>query len=194
MHKEGNSLVESPIYGIIAEFSDPDKLIEAANISRESGYRNMDAYSPFPIHGLAEAIGFEDGRIPWFAFLGGLTGFCVGFMLLYYVNVVDYPWNVGGRPLLSWPQFIPIMFECVVLMTGLTVFISQWMLNGLPRPYHPVFECEAFRSASIDAFWVSVESDKLFLCIEATDRQFHIVETARFLASLGADDVSEVEE
>jgi hypothetical protein len=185
MHKEGSALVESPIYGLIAEFSDPDKLIEAANIARESGYQRMDAYSPFPIHGLAEAIGFEDGRIPWFAFFGGLTGVSVGFMLLYYVNVVDYPWNVGGRPLLSWPQFIPIMFECTVLFTGLTVFISQWLLNGLPRPYQSIFNARNFERAS---------QDKFFLCIEATDRQFDIVETARFLSDLGADDVSEVEE
>jgi hypothetical protein len=190
MHKEGNFLegvvlVDSPIYGLIAEFSDPDQLIEAANIAREAGYRNMDAYSPFPIHGLAEAIGFEDGRMPWFAFFGGMTGLAVGFMLLYYVNVIDYPLNVGGRPLLSWPQFIPIMFECTVLATGLTVFIAQWALNGLPRPYHSIFNARNFERAS---------QDKFFLCIEARDNQFDVIETARFLSGLGADHVSEVEQ
>ena len=185
MHKEGNVLVESSIYGIVAEFSDPDRLVEAANISRESGYRNMDAYSSFPIHGLAEALGFEDGRIPWLAFFRGLTGFAVGFLLLYYVNVIDYPLNVGGRPLLSWPQFIPIIFECTVLVTGLTVFIGQWTLNGLPRPYHSIFNARNFERAS---------QDKFFLCIEARDAQFDAVETARFLRGLGADDVSEVEQ
>src|SRR5690349_2228197 len=112
MHTEGNELVESPIYGVVAEFTDPDLLVDAARASREAGYRRMDAYSPFPIHGLAETIGFEDGRIPWLAFAAGLTGCVSGFLLLTWVGVIDYPWNVGGRPLLSWPQWMPIMFEC----------------------------------------------------------------------------------
>jgi hypothetical protein len=184
MHKEGDTLVESPVHGLVAEFSDPDMLVAAANAAREAGYVRLDAYTPFPIHGLAEAIGFEDGRVPWFTFFGGITGFSVGFMLLYYVNVIDYPLNVGGKPLLSWPQFIPILFECTVLAAGLTAFGSQFLLNGLPRPYHSIFNARNFERASQDRF---------FLCIEAADARYNPDETARFLRGLGADLVSEVE-
>lgn len=184
MHREADVLVESPVHGMIAEFSDPDALVEAAHAAKAAGYRRMDAYSPFPIHGLAEAIGFEDARIPWFVFGGGLTGISVGFFLLYYVNVVDYPWNVGGRPLLSWPQFIPIMFECTILASGLTAFISQFLLNGLPKPYDSIFNAKNFDRAS---------SDRFFLCIEADDASYDAVETARFLRTTGAENVSEVE-
>lgn len=185
MHKEGNTLVDSPVYGIIAEFSDPDVLLAAASKARQAGYTRMDGYSPFPIHGLAEAIGFEDGRVPWFGFFGGLGGFSIGFMLLYYVSVVEYPWNVGGKPLLSWPQFIPIIYECTILAAGVTVFASQFLLNGLPRPYNSIFNARNFDRAS---------QDKFFLCIEAIDPKFDVDETTRFLWSLDADHVSQVEE
>ena len=184
MHLEADVLVETPIHGLVAEFSDPDALVAAAHRARQAGYRRMDAYSPFPIHGLAEAIGFEDGRIPWLVFLGAVGGVTIGFALLYYVNVVDYPLNVGGRPLLSWPSFIPIMFECTILSAGLTAFGSQFFLNGLPRPYQSIFNAKNFERASQDRF---------FLCIEADDTRFDVVSTAQFLRGLGADFVSEVE-
>ncbi|MBC8103704.1 MAG: DUF3341 domain-containing protein [Cytophagales bacterium] len=184
MHTEGNVLVQSPIYGVIAEFHDPDMLMSAAERAREAGYRRMDAYSPFPIHGLAETIGFEDARIPWLAFGGGIFGAVSGFMLLTWVSVIDYPWNVGGRPLLSWPQFIPITFECTILFAALTAFGSQFFLNGLPKPYDPIFNARNFDRASQDGF---------FLCIEAEDMKFDVEETQAFLRTLGADDVSPVE-
>lgn len=184
MHKEGSYLVETPIHGLVAEFSDPNDLVDAANATREAGYRRIDAYSPFPIHGLAEAIGFDDGRVPWFAFFGGLAGFSIGFGILYYTCVVDYPWNVGGKPLLSWPQFLPIIYECTILISGITAFASQFLLNGLPRPYNSIFNARNFERAS---------QDKFFLCIEAADARFDLDETARFLRGLGADQVSTVE-
>lgn len=178
-------MVETPVHGLIAEFDDPDTLIAAAHRTREAGYKRLDAYSPFPVHGLAEAIGFDDWRIPWFVFLGGLTGCLLGFGGLYYSNVVDYPWNVGGRPLNSWPSFIPITFECTVLFAGLTAFLSQFVLNGLPKPHASIFNAKNFARASQDRFFLSVEAD---------DRLYRPIETSEFLRRLpGVLDVSEVE-
>ena len=145
-HDLHGEALENPIYGITAEFDDPDKLIEAAAKVRAAGFRHFDAYSPFPIHGLDEAMHFTDPRIPWFAFFGGLTGAMLGFGLQYFIAVVDYPLNVGGKPLNSWPQFAPVMFECTVLCTGISTFVSQWALNGLPRLHHPIFQREELRS------------------------------------------------
>ncbi len=185
MHKEADALVTTPLHGIIAEFDDPDVLIAAAHRTREAGYKRLDAYTPFPVHGLAEAIGFDDWRIPWFVFLGGLTGCLLGFGGLYYSNVVDYPWNVGGRPLNSWPAFIPITFECTVLFSGLTAFLTQFLLNGLPKPHDSIFNAKNFDRASQDRF---------FLSVEAGDPRFDTEETAAFLRRLnGVLDVSEVE-
>ena len=181
MHTE---IIQSPIHGAVAEFADPDEMMTAATQAREAGYRRMDAYSPFPIHGLAEAIGFEDARIPWFAFGGAVFGAVSGFMLLTWVSVIDYPWNVGGRPLLSWPSFIPITFECTVLFAALTAFGSQFFLNGLPKPYNSIFNAKNFDRASQDRF---------FLCIESEDPNFDAEETQAFLRTLGAEEVSLVE-
>jgi hypothetical protein len=173
----------NPVFGVIAEFTGPDALVDAAHRTRGEGFRRFDCYSPFPIHGLAEAMRFEDPRIPWMAFFGGITGAMLGFGLQYYIAVVDYPWNVGGKPLLSWPQFFPITFECTVLLTGLTTFVSQWTLNGLPRLHHPIFNAKNFERASQDRF---------FLCVESDDPKFDATETAAFLERLGAVSVSEV--
>lgn len=185
MHQEGGVLVETAIYGQIAEFDDPDTLIAAAHRSREAGYTHVEAYSPFPIHGLAEALDFNDWRIPWFAFFGGLAGMFIGFAGLYYTNVVDYPWNVGGKPLNSWPQFIPITFECTILFAAGTAFLSQFILNGLPRLHHSIFNAPNFDRASQDRF---------FLFIETTDPQYDTQDTRAFLRGLnGAISVNEVE-
>lgn len=174
-----------PLHGIIAEFESADELIRAAKRAREAGYTHMDAYSPFPVHGLAEAIGFEDHKVPWVVFISGVIGAVAGFALQYYVSVVDYPLNVGGRPYLSWPAFIPVTFETTVLFAAFGAFIGMLALNGLPRPYHPVFNAPRFERASQDRF---------FLCIEATDPRFDRVKTRQLLESMGARLVSEVEE
>lgn len=180
----GHGPVADTVYGLVAEFLSADDLVKAASRSREAGYRKFDAYSPFPIHGLAEAMHFNDPRIPWLAFFGGLTGAALGFGFQYFFAVVDYPWNVGGRPLNSWPQFIPITFESTVLMTGLTTFVSQFALNGMPRLHHPIFNTPHFERASQDRF---------FLCIEKKDARYDAEATATFLRGLGAVNVSEVE-
>jgi len=172
------------LHGIVAEFDDPDVLIAAAAKTRGAGYRKFDAYSPFPIHGLAEAMEFNDVRVPWMAFFGGLTGCLVGLGFQTFVAVIDYPWNVGGKPLFSWPQFVPITFESTVLCTGLCTFVAQFALNGLPKPYNPMFNAEGFDRASQDRF---------FLCIEARDPKFDPTTAKEFLSGLGALNVSEVQ-
>lgn len=179
----GHAPETPPVYGIVAEFDDPDVLIEAAGRTRGEGYRKFDAYSPFPIHGLAEAMEFNDVRIPWMAFFGGLTGCMLGLGFQTFVAVIDYPWNVGGKPLFSWPQFVPITFEATVLCTGICTFVAQFALNGLPRPYNPMFNAPGFDRASQDRF---------FLCIESRDPKFDPEGTTAFLKDLGALNVAEV--
>ncbi len=184
-HGHGHGeVVENPLYGLMVEFTDPDDLVVAAHKTVAAGYKSFDCYSPFPIHGLDEAMHFEDPRVPWFAFFGGITGAMLGFGLQYFISVVDYPMNVGGKPLNSWPQFIPVTFECTVLCTGLATFISQWALNGLPRLHHPIFNGKNFERASQDRF---------FLCIESKDHRFDLEKTEAFLSELGGINVSEVE-
>src|SRR5262252_6097744 len=172
------------IYGLMAEFAEPEALLEAARRSFAEGYRRMDAYSPFPIDGLAEAIGFRKTRLPLLVLIGGIIGCIGGFYLQYWVAVIDYPLNIGGRPLNSWPMFIPVTFELTVLVAGLTAVLGMLALNGLPMPYHPVFHVERFTGATRDRF---------FLCIEAADPKFDCERTRDFLQSLQPREVTEVE-
>lgn len=176
--------VQSPIYGLLAEFDTPEALLLAARRAYAEGYRRMDAHTPFPVEGLAEAIGFHHTRLPLLVLLAGMFGALVGFASQYWVTVIDYPLNVGGRPLNSWPSYIPITFEVTILFAALTAVVGMIALNGLPMPYHPVFNVPAFGGASRDRF---------FLCIEATDPLFDRGETKRFLESLNALEVSDVE-
>jgi hypothetical protein len=172
------------IYGLMAEFEDPNDLITAARGAHAAGYRNMDAYSPFPVEGLAEALGLSDHRLPRIVLIGGLIGGTAGYLLQYYVSVIAYPLNIGGRPLHSWPAFIPVTFETTVLVAALSAVLGMLALNGLPMPYHPVFNVPRFALATRNRF---------FLCIEATDPKFDREETMRFLAGLKAREVSDVE-
>jgi hypothetical protein len=171
------------VYGLLAEFDTPDHLLAAARRAHEAGYRRMDAYSPFPIHGLAEAIGFHRNLVPLLVLLGGLAGALIGFGMQYWISVQAYPLNIGGRPLNSWPSFIPVTFEMTILLAALTAVLGMLALNGLPMPYHPVFNVPRFALATHDRF---------FLCIEAIDPLFDREGTHRFLQELGARGVSEV--
>jgi Protein of unknown function (DUF3341) len=171
------------LYGIVAEFHDPDDLLHAAEMARDAGYTKMDAYSPMPIHGLAEAVLHYDDRVPWSAFFGGLFGCLGGWLIEYWIAVIDYAWNVGGKPLLSWPMMIPVAYELTILNAAFSAAGAMIFLNGLPRPYHSIFNAKNFDRATYDRF---------FLCIEAIDPQFDERQTARFLLGTGADDVSEV--
>ena len=171
------------LYGLMAEFDTPDGLVHAAESARLAGYRMMDAYSPIPIEELSEALGLARTRLPKLVFLGGLLGGIGGYSLEYYCAVIGYPLNIGGRPLHSWPQFIPVTFETTVLGAALACFVGMWALNRLPQPYHPVFNVPAFARASTDRF---------FLCIETTDPSFKLDETRRFLEGLHPLGVSDV--
>lgn len=175
---------ETGIYGMVAEFKDEERILDAATRAHAEGYRRLDAFTPFPVHGMAEAIDFKDSILPWLIFLGGLSGAGGGFMLQVYCAMIDYPLNIGNRPLLSWPQFIPVTFECTILLASFAAVFGMIILNGLPRPHHPIFNARNFERASQDSF---------FLCIEATDPKYNATKTADFLRGLGAYAVSEVE-
>jgi Alternative complex III, ActD subunit len=176
--------VRETLYGLMAEFDSPSDLLDAAQRAHAEGYRRLDAYSPFPVHGLAEAIGFRRTLVPQLVFIGAAVGGIGGYSLQYWISVIDYPLNVGGRPLHSWPAFIPVTFELTILVAALAAVLGMLALNGLPRPYHPVFNVPAFERATRDRF---------FLCIEATDPQFDRSRTRSFLESLRAQAVFEVE-
>jgi hypothetical protein len=174
---------DSAAYGLLAEFATPEELLRAAERAYADGYRRMDAYSPFPVHGLAEAIGFHANRLPLLVLLGGILGAGAGFGSQYYAAVIDYPINVGGRPFNSWPSFIPITFEVTILVAALTAVLGMLALNGLPQPYHPVFNAPRFALATRDRF---------FLCIEAADPRFDPAATRRFLEGLSPKEVTDV--
>lgn len=172
------------MYGLMAEFETADQLLEATVRTTAAGYKRVEAYSPFPIEGLADAIGFRT-RLPLIVLIAGIIGGLSGFFLQYWVSVIHYPINVGGRPLNSWPSFIPVTFELTILFAGVTAAIAMIVLNGLPMPYHPVFNVPRFALAT---------NDRFFLAVEATDPQFQLNATRSFLEGLGAKGVYEVEE
>ena len=170
-------------YGLLAEFDDPTSLVAAAANARDAGYRCMDAYSPFPIEELHHALGSPHSRLPLIVLIGGLVGCIGGFLLQYWTMAVAYPLNVGGRPFNSWPAFIPVTFECTILGAALSAVLGMLALNGLPMPYHPVFNVDRFALASRNRF---------FLCIEAKDPKFDLERTRHFLESLHPREISTV--
>jgi Alternative complex III, ActD subunit len=175
---------QQALYGLMAEFATPEQLLEATRQTREAGYRRIDAFAPFPIEGLAEAVGFHRSRFPMIVMLGGIIGGVSGFALQYYAAAVSYPINVGGRPLNSWPAFIPITFEMTILFAALAAVFGMLALNGLPTPYHPVFNVPRFALASRDRF---------FLCIMARDPMFDLELTRKFMLTLNPREVTDVE-
>src|SRR5262245_48215019 len=174
---------KSLVYGLMAEFDDPNALVHATHRARHEGYRRMDAYSPFPIEELHEALGMRPSRLPLIVLIGGLVGGIGGFGLQYWVSAIENPWNIGGRPLFSWPAFIPITFECTILVAALSAVLGMLALNRLPMPYHPVFNVPRFALASRNRF---------FLCIEAKDPKFDLEGTRRFLETMQPREVTTV--
>lgn len=173
------------VYAMVAEFDSAEALLAAAEATKKAGYRNVDAYSPFPVHGLSDAIGFHDVRLPWMIFMGGLIGFFTGYTLQWYTAVVDYPMNVGGKPLNSIPSFFPITYECTILFGALTATFGMLALNRLPKPYHSIFNTPGFERASQDRF---------FLAVEADDRKYAAADVRTFLKGLEPLAVNEVME
>ena len=172
-----------PLYGVMAEFDSPEALLEAAKRAHGEGYRRLDAFSPLPIEGLAEAVGFHRSGLPAIVLVGALIGCCSGYLLQYWGMAVNYPLNIGGRPYNSWPAFVPITFELTILFAALSCVFGLLALNGLPTPYHPVFNAPRFELASRDRF---------FLVIKARDRKFNREQIKQFLAELHPKEIMEV--
>lgn len=182
-HGHGHHDAQPKVYGLIAEFNSPDELLHAAEHAYKAGYRNMDAYSPFPIHGLSEAIGFKKTFVAPLVLICGLLGALTGFGMQVIAMVYHYPYDIGGKPFMSWPSFMPITFEMTILFGSFGAFFGMFAMNGLPRPHHPIFNAKRFERASSDGF---------FLCIEAEDGQFDAQATRGFLEQQQPVEVSEV--
>ena len=169
--------MQKKLYGLMAEFDTATDLVDAANRVREAGYTKTDAFSPFPLHEIDEALGIKRSILPVLVFFGGLTGLCLGIGLQVFVHYIDYPLNVGGRPMYSWPSFIPVTFEMTILFAALTAVLGMLALNGLPRPHHPVFSAEGFELASRNRFFLLIlhydpvfDADKAWRTLEGTQK------------------------
>ena len=173
-----------PLYGIMAEFEGPNELVHAARRTFEAGYRRINGYSPYPIEELSEAVGFTHTSLPLIVFIGGLLGAVGGFFMQYWIEVINYPINVGGKPYNSWPAFIPITFECTVLAAAFSAVLGMLLLNKLPQPYHPVFNAPNFALATRDRF---------FLVVEANDPKYDHDTVVEHLKSLNALEINDVE-
>jgi hypothetical protein len=171
------------VYGVMAEFANEEEILTAVKSAYDHGYRKMDAFTPFPVDGLAEALGRKRTSVPLIVFCAGLCGGVGGYFLQWYAMAVSYPLNVGGRPLNSWPMFVPVTFELTVLSAAFGAIVGMLALNRLPEPYHPVFNLPEFERAS---------TDKFFLCIEAGDPKFDLQQTQRFLEMLKPELIAEV--
>lgn len=171
------------MYGVVAEFADPQALLDAANKARAHGFTEMDAFSPFPIHGMSEAVGFHKSRLSAVVLTMGIIGGLGGFFMCWYANVISYPLNIGGKPYNSWPAWIPIAFECAILLAAFGAVFGMLALNGLPMPYHPMFNVRRFDQAS---------RDKFFLVIQARDPKFRVEDVRNFLDTLHPREIVDV--
>lgn len=176
----------SGLHGVMAEFSSPRQLVAAIRRARGEGYEKMDAYTPYPIEEVIHALGHHHSKVSLLVLLGGITGALGGFGLQYWISAIAYPLNVGGRPLNSWPAFIPVTFECTILVAAFAAVVGMILLNGLPRPHHPVF--------NVDRFALHASSVRYFLCLEADGPDFDPAAARRFLEGLDAVEVNEVDE
>ena len=176
-------MTRPPIYGLLARFDTPQGLVDAAHQVHEAGYHKVDAYTPYPMEEVIEALHQHDSKVPWIVFLGGVAGALTGFGMQYFAAVIDFPMNVAGKPTYAWPMYIPITFELTVLLAAFSAVFGMLAINGLPMPYHPLFNVPEFKRASHDSF---------FICIEARDSKFDRAATAKFLEGLKPAEVHEV--
>ena len=172
------------IYGILVEFEEPERLVEACRRVRDEGFERWDAHTPFPIHGMDRAMGIRETRLPLLVFAGGLTGFATALLMQWWMNAIDYPFLISGKPLFGLPANIPIIFELTVLLAALTTFFGMWGRNGMPQLYHPVFKSERFRR---------VTTDRFFIVLEASDKKFDLEKTQEFAESLGGIHIERLE-
>jgi len=177
--------VREGIYGLLAEFNTPGELVRATEAAHAEGYRRMECYTPYPVEEAADALHFHKNRVPLVTLIGGLMGVTTAFLMETWINVWSYPLNIAGRPLFSWPAFIIPAYEWTILFSGLSAAFGMFALNGLPQLYHPLFNAPNFRSGAT--------TDKFFLCLEATDPKFAIMETRAFLDQFAPASVVEVE-
>jgi hypothetical protein len=177
--------MEKNLHGILAEFDTPTQLVDAARQVRDAGYRKTDAFTPFPLHEIDEALGIKRTILPYLVFGGAVTGLLTGIALQVFVHYIDYPMNVGGRPYISIPSMVPPSYELTILFAGFTAVFGMLFLNGLPRPYHPVFNVPRFALAT---------REKFFLIIESEDPKFDYAETRSFMESLNPQEVFDVDE
>ncbi len=177
--------VEYGVYGLLAEFNTPQAMVKATIAARNAGYRRMECYTPYPVEEAATALDVHRTRVPFFTLCGGLMGVTTAFLMQTWMSAISYPVNIAGRPLFSWPAFIIPAYEWTILFAGLSAAFSMLALNGLPQPYHPLFNAPNFRVGATD--------DKFFLCLEATDPRFDLAETRTFLEQFSAVSVVEVD-
>ncbi len=173
---------KQPVFGVLAEFSNAGELLRCIERARDFGYTKMEAYTPLPLHEVAHALGHKS-RLPLIVLIGGLLGGTIGFSMQYWMSVVDYPQNIGGRPLNSWPSFIVVTFEMTILFAALSAVFGMLALNGLPRPHHPVFDVKGFELASRNRF---------FLHILSRDSEFELSKVKQFLETQAPLSISEV--
>ena len=177
--------VEEGVYGLLAEFDTPQEMVKATIAARTAGFRRMECYTPYPVEEAASALDVHRTRVPLLTLMGGIMGLTTAFLMQSWMSAISYPINIAGRPLFSWPAFIIPAYEWTILFAGLSAAFSMLALNGMPQPYHPLFNAPNFRIGATD--------DKFFLCLEATDPQFELTDTRNFLEQFRAVSVVEVD-
>jgi hypothetical protein len=170
-------------YGLMAQFDTTADTLHAAAMVRDAGYRRWDVFTPFPVHGMDEAMGLPSSRVGWFTFCGGATGFTIGMLMIWWMNAYDYPIVVGGKPLFSPIYSFPVAYELTILLGAFGSLFGMLFLNRLPRLYHPLFKAARF---------AQVTHDKFFVVVEATDPKFSDTETRQLLERAGARHIEEV--
>lgn len=176
---------QTRVAGVVAQFDTVDDILAAAAKCRDHGFTKWDCHTPFPVHGLDQAMGIKNTVLPWLVFCGGVAGCGTGFLLQWWMNAVDYPYLISGKPEISFAIYIPVMFELTVLFSALTTFFGMWGMNGLPQLYHPTFLSQKIKRATDDKFFVSVEAE---------DPKFDVDATTKFLKDIGASDTERLDE